>query len=71
MFRPIAVIFRLLPFCSKSVIYIYICVCVCVSILRGDVEISTLLCSIYIYIYMTLFEQNCNDLKMAAIGRKM
>jgi len=25
MFRPIAVIFRLLQFCSKSIIYIYIC----------------------------------------------
>ena len=24
---------------------------------------------IYIYIHMTLFEQNCNNLKMAAIGR--
>jgi len=50
MFRPIAAIFRLLQFCSKSVIYIY------VSILRGDVEI---------------FEQNCNNLKMAAIGRNV
>jgi len=33
MFRPIAAIFRLLQFCSKSVIYI--------PILRGDAEISS------------------------------
>jgi len=32
MFRPIAAIFRLLQFCSKSAKYM--------SILRGDVEIS-------------------------------
>ena len=25
----------------------------------------------HIYIYMTLFEQNCNNLKMAAMGRNM
>ena len=34
-------------------------------------------CQIYVYvyldidIYMTLFEENCNKLKMAAIGRNM
>ena len=33
MFRPIAVIFRLLQFCSNSVLYM--------SILRGDAEISS------------------------------
>ena len=33
MFRPIAVIFRLLQFCSKSIIYM--------PILRGDAEISS------------------------------
>jgi len=33
IFRPIAAIFRLLQFCSKSIIYM--------SISRGDVEIST------------------------------
>ena len=33
MFRPIAAIFRLLQFCSKSVIYM--------PILRGDAEISS------------------------------
>jgi len=69
MFRPKAAIFRLsqLQFCSKSVIY--------VSILHGDVEISTSPCNIdiYIYIYMTHLEQNCNcdNLKMAALGRNM
>ena len=45
MFRPIAAIFRLLQFFSKS----GICMCV----------------------YMTHFEQNCNILKMAAIGQNM
>ena len=33
MFRPIAAIFRLLQFCSKSIIY--------KPILRGDAEISS------------------------------
>jgi len=28
-------------------------------------------CMLYIYIYETLFEQNCNNLKIAAIGRNM
>ena len=37
MFWPIAAVFRLLQFCSKSTIYIYIYI----SILRGDVEISS------------------------------
>ena len=39
--------------------------------LHSDVEISTSLCNINIY--MTLFEQNCNsdNLKMAALGRNM
>ena len=36
------------------------------SILRGDVEISRVS-----YIQETLFEQNCNNLKMAAIGLNM
>jgi len=45
MFRPIAAIFRLLQFFSKS----GICMCV----------------------YMTHFEQNCNNLKMAAIGQNV
>ena len=61
MFRPKAAIFRLpqLQFCSKSVIYM--------SVLHSDVEIS------YIYIYMKLFEQNCNfdNPKMAALDRNM
>jgi len=62
MFRPIAAIFRLLQFCSKSIIYM--------PILRGDAEQYRHMC-VYIYIYMILFEQNCNNLKMAAIGRSM
>ena len=33
MFRPIAAIFKLLQFCSKSIIYM--------PILRGDAEISS------------------------------
>ena len=41
MFRPIAAIFRLLQFCSKSVIY------------------------------MTLFEEYCNNLKMDDMGRNI
>ena len=53
MFRPIAAIFRLLQFCSKSIIYIYICIYsiymyiqyiyiyTYMSILRGHVEISS------------------------------
>jgi len=65
MFRPKAAIFRLsqLPFCSKSVIYM--------STLHTDIQISTSLCNIDIY--MTLFEQNCNcdNLKMDALGRNM
>ena len=65
MFRPKAAIFRLsqLQFCSKSIIYM--------SILHSDIEISTSLCNIDIY--MTIFEQNCNcdNLKMAALGRNM
>ena len=67
MFRPIAAIFRLLQFCTKSIIYIY------TPILQGDAEISASPrnIGIYIYIYMILFEQNCNNLKMAAIGRNM
>ena len=62
MFRPKAAILRLsqLQFCSKIVIYM--------SILHSDVEISISLCNIDIY--MILFEQNCNDGKMAAIGPK-
>ena len=55
-------------------------------ILRGDAEISSSLrvtISLFsnddeitasprnIGIHMTLFEQNCNNLKMAAIGRNM
>ena len=47
MFRPIAAIFRLLQFCSKSVIYM--------PILRGDVEISSLRVTI------SLFGGKCND----------
>ena len=35
----------------------------------NDNEISASPCNIGIY--MILFEQNCNDLKMAAIGRNM
>jgi len=54
MFRPIAAIFRLLQFCSKSVSYIY-------------VYITIQYRHIYIYIYMTLVEQNCNNLKMTAM----
>jgi len=65
MIRPKATILRLsqLQFCSKSVIYM--------TILHSDVEISTSLCNIDIY--MTIFEQNCNcdNLKMAALGRNM
>jgi len=38
------------------------------SILRGDAEISS---SRNIDIYIIIFEQNCNNLKMAAIGRNM
>jgi len=34
-------------------------------------EISTSPRNIGIYTYMILFEQNCNNLKMAAIGRNM
>jgi len=95
MFRPIVAIFRLLQFCSKSIIYM--------PILRGDAEISSSLrvtISLHptshwpldftlnkliltcnddeisasprnIGIYMILFQQNCNNLKMAAIGRNM
>ena len=36
---------------------------------RNDDEISASSCNIGIY--MTLSEQNCNNLKMAAIGRNM
>jgi len=32
---------------------------------------EVMLRSHHIYIYMILFEQNCNNLKMAAIGRNM
>ena len=70
MFRPIAAIFRLLQFCSKSIIYM--------PILRGDAEIPSTrnddeisASPRNIGIYMILFEQNCNDLKMAAISRNM
>jgi len=70
MFREIAAIFRSLQFCSKSIIYM--------PILRGDAEISSSLrvdgisaSPRNIGIYMILFEQNCNKLKMAAIGRNM
>ena len=82
MSRPKAAIFRLsqLQFFSKSVIYtsilhsdvaqqcLYLCLC-CILMLNSDVEIS--LCNIDIY--MTLFEQNCNcdNLKMATLGRNM
>jgi len=41
MFRPIAAIFRLLQFCSKSIIYIYIYIYIYMPILRGDTEISS------------------------------
>ena len=65
MFQPKVAIFRLsqLQFCSKSVIYL--------PILHSDVEISISVCNIDIY--MTLFGQNCNcdNLKMAALGRNM
>ena len=46
-FLPIAAIFRLLQFCSKSVIYM--------SILRGDVEISSSL-----RVTVSLFGGKCN-----------
>jgi len=81
MFRPIAAIFRLLQFCSKSVLYIvyvyttqyththiyihiymYICVCVFTAWYR-HINIH--------HEHMTLFEQNCNNMKVAAIGRNM
>jgi len=74
MFRPIAAIFRLLQFCSKSIIYDYM------PILGSDAEISSPHIIVddeisasprNIGIYMILFEQNCNKLKMAAIGRNM
>ena len=61
MFRPIAAIFRLLQFYSKSIIYM--------PILRGDDEISA--SPRNVGIYMILFQQNCNNLKMAAIARNM
>ena len=74
MFRPIAAIFKLLQFFSKSIIYM--------PILRVDAEISSSLCRTRnddeiaasprsIDIYMILFEKNCNNLKMAVIGRNM
>jgi hypothetical protein len=59
MFRPIAAIFRLLQFCSKSIIYIYIYIYIYAYIYT------------YIGIYKIFFEQNCTNLKMAAIGRNM
>ena len=70
MFLPIAVIFRLLQICSKSVIYICLyCEVMSRSHHRYDDEIST--SPRNIAIYMTLFEQNCNNLKMSAIGPNM
>ena len=65
MFRPVAAIFRLLQFCSKNVIYI----CIYIYISSGYYNFVQRVP--YIYIYMTLFEQNFNNLKMAAIGRNM
>ena len=63
MFRPKAAIFRLsqLQFCSKSVIYMSIYI---TSLRNIDTDID---------VYMTLFEQNCNcdNLKMAVLGRNM
>jgi len=60
MFRLKAAIFRLsqLQFCSKSVIYMSMSIYICVD---------------FYVIYMTLFEQNCNcdNLKMAALGRNV
>ena len=43
------------------------------TVTRNDDEISASPhnIGIYIYIYMILFEQNCNNLKTAAIGRNM
>jgi len=63
MFRPTAAIFRLLQFgpldfpLNKLILT------------RNDDEISAPPRNIGIY--MILFEQNCNNLKMAAIGRNM
>jgi len=40
------------------------------QVLRGDDEISTSPCSLGI-LYKTLLAENCQKLKMAAIGRNM
>jgi len=48
MFRPVAAIFRLLQFCSKSIIY--------KPILRGDAEISSSL-----RVTISLFSGKSND----------
>jgi len=60
--QVITILLKKYVFCSKSIIYIYI---------RLGLYFAQRVSYICLGIYMILFEQNCNNLKMAAIGRNM
>jgi len=61
MFRPIEAIFRLLQFCSKSVIHIYIYTYVCVydvSAYGGHLQVIKILfkeCHIYTHMFVCIY----------------
>ena len=63
MFRPMAAIFRFWQFSAKRVLYN-------MPKPRGDIEISTSPGNLGI-LYKTVLAENCQNLKMAAIGRNM